>query len=369
MFAPTRRRRPPTRSIRRLDPIAADHSILGTLANLIAGSTAEGEATLLTGNPEAANPVVAPDGSHAGTVPAEAWGSAAFPSSSSESLESRWILTRLSETSAAIDASLATYRFDEAASLIYQFFWGDLCDWYLEMVKLRLTFDDPNQRATATAALTTLVHVFESALRLLSPFMPFLTEEIWHALYAGHPPSKSIALTRYPQPADYPTDRASVADMQILQDLITTIRGLRKEIAVPEKEATPVRIYSGPNAEGQEAATLAHRNAGMLAKLCRVSVVEIAAAPLTGNNARSTPAFDVAVIYERQVDVPAERERLTKELLKLNKIVAANDTRLADTTFLGRAPANIVEGLRKQTEETRTLRDKTQAALDGLPGA
>ena len=186
-----------------LDPVALDHSITGRIANLIAASTPAGAAVLETGNIDAANPSV--------EAPMGAVADVAAGSASSEALESRWILARLSETAAAVDASLSVCRFDEAASHIYQFFWGDLCDWYLEIVKLRLNFDDAAQQAVASRALTTLVAVFESALRLLSPFMPFLTEEIWHALYAGAPPAKSIALITLPAGCGLPRRRDCAA--------------------------------------------------------------------------------------------------------------------------------------------------------------
>jgi len=276
-------------------------------------------------------------------------------------LESRWISTRLSETSAEVDRALTNYRFDEAASVIYQFFWGDLCDWYLELIKLRLNFGEVDNKQATAAALTTLVHVFESALRLLSPFMPFLTEEIWHALYRNAPPAKSIALTRYPQPGDFPSDPAAVKDMQTLQDLIVTIRGLRKELTVPEKESATIKLHAA-----SPILALVDANRDMLSRMARVSAVEISAEPLSGSNARSTPRFDVAVLYERQIDVPAERERLAKELARLEKINASAEQRLADETFLAKAPAHIVEGLRKQAADTRLLYDKTKAALEGM---
>jgi len=277
-------------------------------------------------------------------------------------LESRWILSRLSAVSAEVHRALADYRFDEAASAIYQFFWGEFCDWYLELVKLRLNFDEPDEKAATSAALTTFVHVFESALRLLSPFMPFLTEEIWHALYAGQPPAKSIALTHYPQASDYPADSASVSAMQTIQEIITTVRALRKELSVPEKEAAPIHLHATP-----EIVALAQSNTDMLAKLCRVSSVDSAAEALTGSNARSTSSFDVVVLYERQIDVPAERERLTKDLAKYEKGLAAAERQLGNESFMAKAPAHIVEGLRKQAAETRTLHDKTKAALEALP--
>ena len=289
-----------------------------------------------------------------------------------DAIESRWILARLSETAASANASLAEYRFDEAANTIYQFFWGDLCDWYLEIVKLRLNFEvageaiptsdtDEESLAETTAALTTLVAVFEASLRLLSPFMPFLTEEIWHALYAGVPPAKSIALTRYPHAADYPRDQSALTEMQTLQELITTIRALRKELGVPEKESAPIRIHAAARVLDP-----LEFSQDILARLARVESIHISAEPLTGSNARSTPSFDVAVVYEKKIDIPAERERLTKDLAKYEKQIAANQARLGDEKFTAKAPANIVEGLRKQTADLITLRDKSQAALDAL---
>jgi valyl-tRNA synthetase len=293
-------------------------------------------------------------------------------STTTDALESRWIVARLSQTAASANASLAEYRFDEAANTIYQFFWGDLCDWYLEIVKLRLNFEvaaetiptsdtDEESLAETTAALTTLVAVFEASLRLLSPFMPFLTEEIWHALYAGVPPAKSIALTRYPQPADFPCDATAIAEMQTLQELITTIRALRKELGVPEKESAPIRIHAAARVLDP-----LEFSQDILARLARVESIQISAEPLSGTNARSTPSFDLAIVYEKKIDIPAERERLTKDIARLEKQIAANEARLADPSFLAKAPAHIVEGLRKQTAELRTLHNKALAALDSL---
>jgi valyl-tRNA synthetase len=279
-------------------------------------------------------------------------------------LETRWIFSRLSSVSDSVAHSLADYRFDEAANAVYQFFWGEFCDWYLELVKLRLNFDGPHSDITALT-LNALVSVFEAALRLLSPFMPFLTEELWHALYAsvGTPsPAKSIALTRYPQREDFADDESSVLAMTTLQDLIVTIRGLRKELAVPEKESTPIQLHGSP-----QISALVQSNADMLSRLARVSSVELAAATLTGNNARSTTTFDVAILYERQIDVPAERERLTKDLAKYNKGLEAADKQLGNEGFIARAPAHIVEGLRKQHAETLALQQKAEAALAALP--
>jgi valyl-tRNA synthetase len=277
-------------------------------------------------------------------------------------LETRWILSRLSETTKAVDAALAQYRFDEAANAVYQFFWGDFCDWYLEIVKLRLEFGENADLSASKTALTTLLAVFEAALRLLSPFMPFITEEIWHAFYDNDAPAKSIALTRFPQPGDITADAVSVAAMEVVQQIIVTVRGLRKEMAVPEKEPAPIRLYAD-----NRVAALADGNTDLLARLARVSSVEFASEPLTGDGTRSTADFDVALVYERQIDIAAERERLTKDLAKFEKGLAAAEKQLGNETFMAKAPAHIVDGLRKQAGETKMLHDKAQAALDALP--
>ena len=274
--------------------------------------------------------------------------------------------SRLAATTAAVQKSLADYRFDEAASAIYQFFWGDFCDWYLEIVKLRLNFDNPVDLPQTKLALTTLLGTFESALRLLSPFMPFITEEIWQAFWpqlALDPPAKSIALTRYPTPADSPRNGAeSSAAMQLLQDLIVSIRGLRKELAVPEKEPASIRLYASEN----RTLALVNANADFLHRLARVAAIDFSPASLTGPTARTTTMFDVEVLYERTVDIPAERDRLTKELAKLEKGLQAADRQLTNDAFMAKAPAHIIEGLRKQSTETRLQYDKAKAALEAL---
>ncbi len=280
-------------------------------------------------------------------------------------LETRWIFARLSAVCAEVDRALSEYRFDEAANAVYQFFWGEFCDWYLELVKLRLDFKDGAEQSAATAVtLNSLVGVFESALRLLSPFMPFITEEIWHALYGDGTPAKSIAFTRYPQARDFPADETSVGAMTTLQELIVTVRGLRKEMAVPEKEATPIRLFAGPRV-----LDLAAAHADMLARMARVASVEFADEALTGGDARSTAEFDVAVVYQRQIDVPAERERLTKEMVRLERGLQAAERQLGNEGFVAKAPAHIVEGLKRQAAETKGLHEKAKSAIEALPSA
>ncbi|MGC1460720.1 MAG: valine--tRNA ligase [Terracidiphilus sp.] len=276
-------------------------------------------------------------------------------------LEERWIVAELNSTAAKVNQSLENYRYDDAANLIYQFFWGSFCDWYLEIVKLRLDFSETADKAATKAALTTLVSVFEAALRLLSPFMPFLTEEIWHALYDGNPPAKSIALTRYPQGGDT-IDNDALNTMELVQRLIVEIRAVRKEIGVEEKAITPIEVRTDVIYQG-----LFEKSSAIVERLARVSKIRLVAEITAGLAKHSTPAFDVAVTYERTVDVFAERERLTRDIAKYEKGLAAAERQLGNESFLAKAPAQVVEGLKKQESETRMLLEKARSALWALP--
>ncbi len=280
-------------------------------------------------------------------------------------LEARWIVAELHATAAKVNKSLEDYRYDDAANTIYQFFWGSFCDWYLEIVKLRLNFaagQQESESASQRAALMTLVQVFEAALRMLSPFMPFLTEEIWYALYDGKPPAKSIALTRYPQAAEAAIDQSPLDQMALVQNLVVEVRAARKEIGVEEKAVVPVQVRTNETTQSVIAA-----NHIIVERLARVSEVRFVEQIPDGMSKHHTPAFDVAVAYERTVDVAAERERLTKDIAKYEKGLAAAERQLGNEGFLAKAPAHVVEGLKKQEAETRLLLEKAQAALAALP--
>ena len=212
-----------------------------------------------------------------------------------------------------MNKALENYRFDDAANVIYQFFWGSFCDWYLEIVKLRLDFSETADKAQTKAALTTLVSVFEAALRLLSPFMPFLTEELWHAVYDGNPPAKSIALTRYPQAAVGARRRSPRSDGAPAEP------HRRGACACARRSASKKRARSDRSANGRGHAGKIAGNATMVERLARVSEIRFVMAISAGLAKHSTPEFDVAVIYERTIDVAAEREKLSKEIAGTQK--------------------------------------------------
>jgi valyl-tRNA synthetase len=188
--------------------------------------------------------------------------------------------------------------------------------------------------------------------------MPFITEELWHAIYDDEPPAKSIALSRYPQPLDEALDNAVEREMATLQDLIVNIRAARKELGVPEKELVQVRVRMA-------AATGFEGTLAIIQKLARVSALD-SVEHLEGSGIRSTSAFDVQVVYERVIDVAVERERLKKELAQFEKEQANAERQLGNDGFLAKAPAHVVEGIRRRAAELVVLIEKTRKALDQL---
>jgi len=278
-----------------------------------------------------------------------------------DTLEDRWILSRFNRTTADVNAALSTYRFHEAANEIYDFFWGEFCDWYLELIKPRVAVEASAE--TAHLACSNLVTLFEAALRLLHPVMPFITEEIWQAIYDGKPPSQSIALAAYPEADEKQFDLAAETEMAILQDLIVSVRNVRAELKVEPKQRVPIQVF----AHQPEIRRLLEENQGAMERLGGVESVEFvndSLAKLPG--ARHTARFDVHVVYEKKIDVVAERERLKKELEKIEKEIANGQRQLSNEGFLAKAPAHVVEGLRKRAGELQVLQGKTKSKLDEL---
>jgi len=278
-------------------------------------------------------------------------------------LEDRWILSRFNRVAANVNDALATYRFHEAANSIYDFFWGEFCDWYLELIKPRLNFDEGSDKSTAKIACENLVNLFDASLRLLHPVMPFITEEIWQAMHESKLAIKSIALASYPQADEKQFDFAAETEMAILQDLIVNIRNLRSELKVEPKVKVPIEVF----AHEPEIRTMIEHNRGAVERLASVektTFVKNSLATVAG--ARSTARFDVHVIYERKIDVAGECERLKKELERLEKVIGTNQKQLDNPQFVGRAPQNVVEGVRKQQLELGILRDKTASKLREL---
>jgi valyl-tRNA synthetase len=278
-------------------------------------------------------------------------------------LEDRWILSRFNRVTAEVNDALATYRFHEAANRIYDFFWGEFCDWYLELIKPRLNFEEGADKRAAQAACANLVNLFDASLRLLHPVMPFITEEIWQALYEGKAPFKSIALAAYPQADERQFDLAAETEMAILQDLVVSVRNLRAELKVEPKGKVPIEVF----AHEPGIRKMIEHNRGALERLANVEKIAFVESSLTNRaGARGTARFDVHVIYERKIDVGAECDRLKKDLEKIEKGISSGQKQLGNEQFLAKAPPVVVENLRKQQQELAVMLTKTQSKLKEL---
>jgi valyl-tRNA synthetase len=277
-----------------------------------------------------------------------------------QTLEDRWILSRFNRVTKNVNEALETYRFHEAANQIYDFFWGEFCDWYIELIKPRL-LDGVDE--SARIACKNLLGIFEAALRLLHPVMPFITEEIWHAIYDGNPPLQSIALAPYPQADAKQLDLAAETEMAILQDLIVSVRNLRAELKVEQKVKVPIEVF----AHQFEIGRMIDENRDAIERLANVEAITLLEGSFsTMPGARSTARFDVHVIYERKIDVAVELERLKKELEQIEKEIVNCQRDLSNERFVAKAPPQVVEGKRQRLQELEILREKVKSKLDEL---
>ncbi len=254
----------------------------------------------------------------------------------------RWLFARLRETIQTVDSALEGYRFHEAAQSVYQFFWGDFCDWYIEWVKPDLSNAD---RDRAMVTWRNLFAGFDAALRLLHPFMPFLTEELWHQL-PQRPGAKSIALEKYPEANAAWSDDAALHEFGLVQEVIQALRTIRSEMKLDKKRVN-AEFYS---VDGKLRAAIEANREGIvrLGLLTELQVLD-SKAPEVGGGVRSTASFDVRIPYtEETVDVAAELGRLKKEIEGLQKAIASKEKQLGNETFRGKAPENII----RQMEET-----------------
>jgi valyl-tRNA synthetase len=290
----------------------------------------------------------------------EARASAPFAVNGQIGLADRWIFSRLARATAQVNDALKDFRFHEAAHVVYHFFWGDFCDWYIEWVKPELASAD---REKAEATWKNLFAAFESALRLLHPFMPFLTEELWHQL-PQREGARSIALDRFPEADAAKMDTSAEEQIALLQEIITAARNIRAEMKLDPKAKLPAQLiatsaWSKSTVEG---------SLDTILRLAALSSLSFSSAPFDSAQGviRSTKDFELFVAYEAAVDVKAEVARLRKELDRLTKDVASKQQRLEDETFRSRAPEHIVKGLETTLAERRTEFQKVGERLTQL---
>jgi valyl-tRNA synthetase len=277
----------------------------------------------------------------------------------------RWILGRLSRTAAEVGARFASFRFDEACNRLYHFFWGDLCDWYIEMAKPALLGEAVRPRAGDV-----LLTVLDRSLRLLHPVMPFLTEEVWQRL-PGHEAihATTICLAPYPErEAAWEEAAADVeAPMEALLQVVTRVRSLRAEMGLPPKARLALHLGAPPEGAASHPGAVAfrflEREEQLVRSLCRVETV-VTGAPPDGAVRDLVAGVEVALVAERGELGGEERERLARELEKLGGEIARADLRLSNVDFLAKAPAPVVAGGRAKLAELREREARIRASLE-----
>jgi len=267
-------------------------------------------------------------------------------------LHDRWIISRLNKTARDVRKALGGYEFHEAVQTLYHFFWDDFCDWYIELTKADVTSEVASPQRTA--ARTRLLSVLEQALRLLHPFMPYITEELWqklpglgqnllHMAYVGAEPT--IMLAAYPEAKSSSIDDAAEWEMQALIDLITRVRNIRAEMQIKPSEAIPILI----GAPDEKLRAVYSANTSQITRLLRASEVSVSSqleAPHASARAILAGGAEVAVPLAGLIDFAQEQQRLSKEKEKLAAEATKLEAQLANPQFAERAPAEKVEEVR-----------------------
>ena len=263
-------------------------------------------------------------------------------------VEERWIVSRLQQVSQGVAEALDSYNFDQAAHQLYQFAWHEFCDWYLELIKPALY--DSQDPAIKLHTQKVLHEVLSALLRLLHPFMPFVTEEIWHKLPGAR---GSIMVAPFPVAQPELLDPAAEAEMTLLMAVITAVRNLRGEMNVPPGTRAPIQFYS-PN---QAALATLGRHARSLEILAKIDGLAFNPAGDRPQAAAKAVVEDVEIYLPLAglIDFAEEDRRLTKELDKIGKDLTTAQRKLSNEDFMAKAPADVVA---KEQEKVQTLTEK-----------
>ena len=292
-------------------------------------------------------------------------------------LSDRWILSRLSRTSRRVDSALESYRVHDAADALHGFFWGEVADWYLELIKSRMAGD--SGEASREAAKATLVAVLDDVLRLLHPIMPFITEALWRRLPwpGGDTRPESLMIAPWPAPRPEREDPAAERQMLALQELISAVRGIRSEYDVPARADVTVELTDAPDWLKQ-ALTVEQASVRRLARVGEVR--HRAGAGGAGNGAGAVAAeggesageadgrgagahavlqsgAELFMPLRDLIDVDRERGRLRDELERVESLLQGAVKRLDNDQFVNRAPAEVVE---REREKAASLRDQQE---------
>ncbi len=301
--------------------------------------------------PEARNRVAA------ATEAASKNGFGPLPTDPALELADRWIFSRLAVLTQEIEEALADYRFHEASYKVYHFFWHEFCDWYLEWIKPEIT--RPLGPEESCNTWVNLLLVFESALHLLHPFMPFITEELWHRL-PNREAEVSISRTPFalvgPQAANADAER----DFENIRNLVVAARNAKAEAGL-QKEKVAARAAT----EDPALLNLLDVHQQTILRLGGLESIELVSGRLeTGTHV--TAALEFQLLYEKQVDEGAERSRLAKERGKLEEALLRVRKQLENRNFLDRAPEEVVRATESRRAELETQFQKVVESLERL---
>ncbi len=278
-----------------------------------------------------------------------------------ESPVNRWILSELSQCAAEVSKGIEDYKFNEAAGALYKFIWNTLCDWYLELIKPLLAgMDDAAKQETRMVC----GYVLDESLKLLHPFMPFVTEELWERRAEGRAEAKGF-LMHQSWPSTEPfTDEAAAEEINWVIDMITELRSLRNDLGVPAGSKLPLTLVNA----GAEIENRAMSHEDVLKRLARLEDISMTDATpegaVTAVIGETMSALSVADI----VDIDEARNRLDKELAQLDKDIKSTEGKLSNEKFVSRAPPEIVEENRERIRDWSARREKLKAARKGLEG-
>ncbi|MGI8409194.1 MAG: valine--tRNA ligase [Pyrinomonadaceae bacterium] len=295
------------------------------------------------------------------------------------SLADRWIISRLNKTVKSVNFALETYQFHEAVQLLYHFFWDDFCDWYIEFVKDEIVgtqaplpaANGGGRLGACVPARTRILTILEQALRMLHPFMPFLTEELWQKLpgtsnglhnTAYRSAGKTIMLADFPKPDETMIDEAAESEMSAVIELITKVRNIRAEMNI-----TPVERFTVHIAADNATQVVFATNEPQILKLARAEKLIIGddlEVPMASAKAVTANA-EIAVPLEGLIDFDKERERLNGQIFKLNVELERLNAQLSNSDFVNKAPEEKVKDLRERAAEivqqTNTLNQNVEA--------
>lgn len=272
----------------------------------------------------------------------------------------KWILTRLNETIEHVTRNTDKYEFGEAGRYLYNFIWDDLCDWYIEMAKLVLYGEDEEKKKSTRSVLA---YVLDQTMRMLHPFMPFITEEIWQKLpHKG----ESITVAKWPEPRAELHDKQAEKEMNLLVSIIKSVRNIRAEVDTPLSK--PIKLHI--EAEDDQIKQELEENREYIERFCNPNEL-IIDTDLTVPEKAMTAVVTGAELYlplEGLIDIDQEIERLEKELDKWNKEVERVQKKLANEGFVKKAPAHIVEEERQKQKDYLEKQAKVKARLEELKG-